>query len=88
MPARPVSTLRPHDLRHRFGCRTAEKVPLQRLAQIMGRAPLHTTMRYIQGTPQDLQQAVGKLPGHNHNRQIIVETTDERGAGAIHNSRD
>ena len=48
----------PHDLRHRFGYRMAESVPLQRLAQIMGQASLDTTKLYIQGTRHDLQQAV------------------------------
>jgi integrase/recombinase XerC len=53
-----VSSLRVHDLRHRFGYRMAERVPLHRLAQIMGHDSLDTTMRYIQGTQRDLQQAV------------------------------
>ncbi len=53
-----VQTLGPHDLRHRFGYRMAEKVPLHRLAQIMGHASLDTTLTYIRGTPRDLQQAV------------------------------
>jgi integrase/recombinase XerC len=53
-----VSNLRVHDLRHRFGYRMAERVPLHRLAQIMGHDSLDTTMRYIQGTQRDLQQAV------------------------------
>ncbi|SRR6266567_7216968 len=48
----------PHDLRHRFGYRMAESVPLHRLAQIMGHDSLDTTKLYIQGTKQDLQQAV------------------------------
>ena len=48
----------PHDLRHRFGYRMAESVPLQRLAQIMGQDSLDTTKLYIQGTKRDLQQAV------------------------------
>jgi integrase/recombinase XerD len=48
----------PHDLRHRFGYRMAESVPLHRLAQIMGHDSLDTTRLYIQGTRQDLQQAV------------------------------
>lgn len=48
----------PHDLRHRFGYRMAEAVPLHRLAQIMGHDSLDTTRLYIQGTQQDLQQAV------------------------------
>jgi integrase/recombinase XerC len=33
-----VDNLRAHDLRHRFGYRMAEQVPLHRLAQIMGTA--------------------------------------------------
>jgi integrase/recombinase XerD len=48
----------PHDLRHRFGYRMAESVPLHRLAQIMGHGSLDTTKLYIQGTKHDLQQAV------------------------------
>lgn len=48
----------PHDLRHRFGYRMAESVPLHRLAQIMGHDSLDTTRVYVQGTKQDLQQAV------------------------------
>ncbi len=47
----------PHDLRHRFGYRMAESVPLHRLAQIMGHDSLDTTKVYIQGTKRDLQQA-------------------------------
>lgn len=48
----------PHDLRHRFGYCMAESVPLHRPAQIMGHDSLDTTRLYIQGTKQDLQQAV------------------------------
>ncbi len=48
----------PHDLRHRFGYRMAESVPLHRLAQIMGHDSLDTTRLYTQGTRRDLQQAV------------------------------
>jgi integrase/recombinase XerD len=48
----------PHDLRHRFGYRMAESVPLHRLAQIMGHDSLDTTRLYIQRTKHDLQQAV------------------------------
>lgn len=53
-----VPDLSPHDLRHRFGYRMAEAVPLHRLAQIMGHDSLVTTKLYIQGTRHDLQQAV------------------------------
>ncbi len=48
----------PHDLRHRFGYRMAEAVPLHHLAQIMGHDSLNTTRIYVQGTKQDLQHAV------------------------------
>jgi len=48
----------PHDLRHRFGYRMARTVPLHRLAQFMGHDSLDTTMLYVQGTKDDLQQAV------------------------------
>lgn len=53
-----LADVSPHDLRHRFGYRMAESVPLHRLAQIMGHDSLDTTKIYIQGTKQDLQQAV------------------------------
>ncbi|MEO9060329.1 MAG: site-specific integrase [Ktedonobacteraceae bacterium] len=48
----------PHDLHHRFGYRMAGTVPLHRLAQLMGHDSLDTTMLYVQGTKDDLQQAV------------------------------
>ena len=47
----------PHDLRHCFGYRMAESVPLHRLAQFMGHDSLDTTKLYIRGTKLDLQQA-------------------------------
>jgi integrase/recombinase XerC len=53
--------LRPHDLRHRFGYRMAQVVPLHRLAQIMGHDSLDTTMIYTKSTKADLQQAVEKI---------------------------
>jgi integrase/recombinase XerC len=56
-----VSDLRPHDLRHRFGYRMAESVPLHRLAQIMGHDSLDTTMIYVQATKADLQREVEKI---------------------------
>lgn len=49
------------DLRHRFGYRMAEAVPLHRLAQIIGHDSLDTTMLYVRGTKQDLQQDVEKI---------------------------
>ncbi len=51
----------PHTLRHRFGYRMAQTVPLHRLAQIMGHDSLDTTMLYIKGTASDLQQEVEKI---------------------------
>jgi len=51
----------PHVLRHRFGYRMAEMVPLHRLAQIMRHDSLDTTMLYIRGTKQDLQHDVEKI---------------------------
>jgi|SRR5579859_8218472 len=56
-----LAHLRPHDLRHRFGYRMAQVVPLHRLAEIMGHDSLDTTMIYIKSTKADLQQAVEKI---------------------------
>jgi integrase/recombinase XerD len=53
--------LSPHDLRHRFGYRMAESVPLHRLAQLMGHDSLDTTRIYTHGTPGDLQKEVEKI---------------------------
>jgi integrase/recombinase XerD len=53
-----VADVSAHDLRHRFGYRMARTVPLHRLAQIMGHDSLDTTLLYVRGTQQDLQQAV------------------------------
>ena len=51
----------PHDLRHRFGYRMAETVPLHRLAQLMGHDSLDTTMTYVRATRDDLQREVEKI---------------------------
>ena len=56
-----LTDVSPHDLRHRFGYRMAESVPLHRLAQIMGHDSLDTTMIYIRGTRIDLQREVEKI---------------------------
>jgi integrase/recombinase XerC len=56
-----LADVSPHDLRHRFGYRMAEVVPLHRLAQIMGHDSLDTTMTYIRATKTDLQQEVEKI---------------------------
>ena len=53
-----VEDVSPHDLRHRFGYRMAETVPLHRLAQIMGHDSLDKTMVYVRGTSKDLQRDV------------------------------
>jgi hypothetical protein len=44
-----------------LGYRMAAMVPLHRLAQIMGHDTLDTTLIYVQGTKQDLQQEVEKI---------------------------
>jgi len=51
----------PRDLRHRFGYRMPDVVPLYRLAQIMSHDSLDTTMMYVQATTHDLQCAVEKI---------------------------
>jgi integrase/recombinase XerD len=56
-----VEDVSPHDLRHRFGYEMAKRVPLHRLAQIMGHDSLDTTMVYIRGTQGDLQRAVEEI---------------------------
>ncbi len=56
-----LTDVSPHDLRHRFGYRMAEAVPLHRLAQIMGHDSLDTTMTYIKATRSDLQKEVEKI---------------------------
>lgn len=56
-----VNDVGPHDLRHRFGYRMARSVLLHRLAQLMGHDSPGTTMLYVQGTQQDLQQDVEKI---------------------------
>jgi integrase/recombinase XerC len=58
-----VADVSPHDLRHRFGYRMAEGVPLHRLAQIMGHDSLDTTMTYVRATKSDLQREVEKIAG-------------------------
>jgi len=56
-----LADVSPHDLRHRFGYRMAESVPLHRLAQIMGHDSLDTTMIYVRATAGDLQREVEKI---------------------------
>lgn len=56
-----VEDVSPQDLRHRFGYVMAERVPLHRLAQIMGHDSLDTTMVYVKGTQGDLKRAVEEI---------------------------
>ncbi len=56
-----VGNVSTHDLRHRFGYRMAESVPLHRLAQLMGHDSLDTTMISIRATRSDLQKEVEKI---------------------------
>lgn len=56
-----VEDVSPQDLRHRFGYVMAERVPLHRLAQIMGHDSLDTTMVYVRRTQGNLQRAVEKI---------------------------
>lgn len=56
-----VEDVSPHDLRHRFVYEMAKRVPLYRLAQIMGHESLDTTMVYVRGTRGDLQGAVEEI---------------------------
>ena len=51
----------PHALRHRFGYQMAKKVPLHRLAQIMGHESIDTTLIYTKGTKADLQAEMEKI---------------------------
>ncbi len=48
----------PAYVRHCFGYRMVESVPLHRLAHIVGHDSLDTTTLYIQRTKHDMQQAV------------------------------
>ena len=57
-PLSEVEDVSPHDLRHRYGYEMAKRVPLHRLAQIMGHDSLDTTMVYVRGTQGDLRLAV------------------------------
>lgn len=59
-----VAEVTPYDLRHRFGYKMAEQVPVHRLAQIMGHDSLDTTLRYIRGTPSNLQREIEKIAWH------------------------
>lgn len=56
-----ISDVSPYDLRHRFGYRMAQVVPIHRLAQIMRHDSLDMTMIYIHGTHGDLQREVEKI---------------------------
>src|SRR2546423_13680696 len=51
----------PHDLRHRFGYRMAESVPLHRLPHNMGEKSLDTTTLSLQGTKQEVHPTGGNI---------------------------
>ena len=54
--------LRPHDLRHVFGCTAARAgVPLPDLQKIMGHATLAMTMRYAGHCPENVVDRVGDV---------------------------
>ncbi len=53
-----LEDISPHDLRHRFGYKMAEKLSLDGLAKIMGHESLNTTMIYAQSINQDLERAI------------------------------
>ncbi len=53
-----VEDVSPQGPRYRFGYAMAERVPLHRLAQIMGHDSLDTTTVYVRGTQGDLRRAV------------------------------
>jgi integrase/recombinase XerC len=48
-----IQNLRPHDLRHRFGYRMAETMPLDTLAQIMGHDLPESALIYVKAPPKD-----------------------------------
>lgn len=56
-----VDDLSPHDLRHRFGYRMAQKTRLDVLAQLMGHESVNITKIYTQPTAEDLQEAVDRI---------------------------
>jgi hypothetical protein len=78
-------------LRHRFDYRMAAGVPLHRLAKIMGHDSLDTTLRYMQGTAEDLQNDIetiawtsGRLasrPDSYRPRYVVLELNPRRRAG-------
>src|SRR2546423_10984478 len=56
-PHAKLADVSPHDLRHRFGYRMAESVPLHRLPPIIGHKSFATTKVFLQRTKHDGQQA-------------------------------
>jgi len=58
-----LADLSPHDLRHRFGYRMAETVPLHRLAQIMGHDSLDTTKLTFKGRDRTCNRQLRQLLG-------------------------
>jgi len=72
----PGSNLNPHDRHHRFGYRMAEVFLIYRLAQIMEPQFTDTTMLYVRGTRQDLQQDVGENRIDIENQQSWRQTEE------------
>ena len=64
-----VVDVSPHDLRHRFGYRMAERVPLHRLAQIMGHELADTTLLYIAVRNAISSEKWRRSPGREHEEQ-------------------
>jgi hypothetical protein len=65
-----VRDVSPHDLRHRFGYRMAQTVPLHRLAQLMGHDSLDTTLRYV-------RQPAGPAPSRRDDRLGVMLKSDD-----------
>ena len=70
----------PHDLRHRFGYRMAETVPLHRLAQLMGHDSLDTLCCMYKERKTICSRQLRRLPGHRSGED---GTTEERDRGLL-----
>jgi integrase/recombinase XerD len=59
--AAKLASVGSYDLRHHFGYRMAETLPLHRFAKIVKHDSLDTTMIYVRGTKSDLFLEVEKI---------------------------
>lgn len=59
-----VADVSPHDLRHRFGYRIAEAVPVHRLGQLMGHDSSETTRISVASTRADVPGRSRPSPGN------------------------